>query len=204
RGRQRRSWLGRSARCTATAHRAVPAPAARPAPLPHAGRVRRLRHGARASMTTTQQQPILERLRHLPAGQAEELACAAHLGVWTQRRRGLAMSPLHWEWAELAMNRRRLALVAPREHGKSEALSVRATPGRCTHQPRIWSYLCAQTADQAEALLGRTRAVIEEVRPELVEYATTDKTTRLVLGNGSRVDCAGAGKRVRGAHPDVI
>jgi len=155
-------------------------------------------------MTTTQQQPILERLRHLPAGQAEELACAAHLGVWTQRRRGLAMSPLHWEWAELAMNRRRLALVAPREHGKSEALSVNATAWRCIYQPGIWSYLFAQTADQAEALLGRIRAVIEEVRPELVEYATTDKTTRLVLGNGSRVDCAGAGKRVRGAHPDVI
>ncbi|MEV0049462.1 hypothetical protein AB0H34_03070 [Saccharopolyspora shandongensis] len=70
-----------------------------------------------------------------PPAKHEELACAMYLGVWAQRRRGLAMSPLHREGAELAMSRRRLALVAPREHGKSETLSVNATAWRCIYQP---------------------------------------------------------------------
>ncbi|GAB3670340.1 hypothetical protein GCM10027597_01450 [Saccharopolyspora tripterygii] len=144
------------------------------------------------------------KLAELPADQVEELACAAHLGVWTQRRLGLHMSTLHWEWADLAMNHRRLALVAPREHGKSESLSVNATAWRSIYTPGIYTYLFALTGDLAEELLARTRTVIDSVRPDLVATAQRDNSTDLILGNGARIRAAGAGKRTRGGHPDVI
>lgn len=155
-------------------------------------------------MATPTNTPDLDDLFNLPADQVEHLACATHLGVWTARRLGLDMSPVHWEWAELAMTRQRLALVAPREHGKSIAISVNATVWRSIYQPGTWTYLFANTADQAEALLARVKDTLEQADPELLDAAATNKSGTLVLANGARVDCAGAGKRVRGAHPDVI
>lgn len=149
---------------------------------------------------TTALDPFLD----LPGDELEDAACAAHLGVWTARRLGLAMAPVHWEWSELAMRHHRLALVAPREHGKTEALSVNATVWRSIYEPGCWSYLFAQTLDQAKALLGRVVACMETVRPDLVDAATENSAVSVVFGNGSKVSTAGAGKRVRGAHPDVI
>lgn len=143
-------------------------------------------------------------LRDLPPEQVEEAACAAHLGVWTERRRGLAMSQVHYEWTELAMNYRRLAVIAPREHSKTESFSVNATTWRSIYQPGIYTYMFALTGDLAEELLARTRTAIHQVKPDLVDAAIRDNSSDLMLANGSRVRAAGAGKRTRGGHPDVI
>lgn len=149
---------------------------------------------------TTALDPFLD----LRDDELEEAACAAHLGVWTARRRGLDMAALHWEWCELAMTRTRLAVVAPREHSKTETFTVDATAWRCIYEPGVWTYVFAQTLDQAKAILGRIVAAVETTRPDLVDSAAENNSVAVVFGNGSRIDCAGAGKRVRSAHPDVI
>jgi hypothetical protein len=148
--------------------------------------------------------PQLDALWQRPVAEVEELACASHLGVWTARRRGLDMSPVHWEWTELAMTQKRLAVVAPREHSKSESFSVNATAWRSIYSPATYSYLFALTGDLAEELLARTKDVLAQTRPELLEDAVVDRADKLVLGNGSMIRAAGAGKRTRGGHPDVI
>lgn len=69
-------------------------------------------------------------LLDLPVDQALEAACQAHLGVWSERKLGLVLAPLHWEWCDLAMEWSRGCVVAPREHGKALALDTPvAVPG---------------------------------------------------------------------------
>jgi hypothetical protein len=151
-------------------------------------------------MTTAAPEQLLE----LPADEIEEAACAAHLGVWTAQRRGLQMAAHHWEWCELAMTRTRLAVVAPRESAKTETFTVNAGAWRSIYEPGCWTYLFAQTSDQAKAILARIVAAVETTRPELVDAAMENSAQSVVFSNGSRIDAAGAGKRVRSAHPDVI
>jgi hypothetical protein len=146
----------------------------------------------------------LAALADLPRDTVEEMACAASLGVWTARRRGMEMSAVHWEWCELAQTRERLAVVAPREHSKSETFSVNATAHASIYQPGVYTYMFALTGDLAAELLARTKTVIEQVRPDLVLGAMRDNSTDLILANGSRIRAAGAGKRTRGGHPDRI
>lgn len=142
-------------------------------------------------------------LEQLSVADARELACRSHLGVWTSRKRHLDMAPIHWEWCELAMNERRLALVAPREHSKSETFTVNATAWRCEKFPGMWTYIFAQTGDQAKIMLERTIKAIEETAPWLLLKASITQTSAK-LANGCQINTAGAGKSVRGAHPDVI
>lgn len=147
--------------------------------------------------------PLPPRLANLTPAQAEELACKAHLGVWTARKRLLEMAPLHWEWCELAMTETRLCVVAPREHSKTETFTVNATAWRTEHTPGLWTYVFCQTGDQAKGLLERIVNAVEESAPWLLTRADIS-SQRVVFNNGARVDTAGAGKSVRGAHPDIV
>lgn len=137
------------------------------------------------------------------SGEALELACKAHLGVWAAHKRGLVNSAVHWEWSEQAMFRTRLALVAPREHAKSEVFTVNQIAWRCTYTPGIYCYVFAQTGDQAVQLKERIDSAIEETAPWMMERLTSNKTMSR-YANWSQVRVAGAGKGVRGAHPDLI
>lgn len=135
--------------------------------------------------------------------EAMELACKSHLGVWASMKRGLANSAVHWEWCEQAMFRDRLALVAPREHAKSEVFTVNQIAWRCTYTPGIYCYVFAQTGDQAYDLKERIDAALEETAPWMLERSSSNKSFSR-YANWSRVRVAGAGKGVRGAHPDLI
>ena len=145
-----------------------------------------------------------DQLLRLPPAEVEELACRAHLGVWTARRRKLPMAPFHWEWCELAMTQRRLAIVAPRDHSKSETFSVNATTWRSQYQIGVWTYIFMQTGDQAKEMITRVESAMEETCPQLVDPPRRRTANDILFQNGSRVTAAGAGKAVRGAHPDFI
>lgn len=136
---------------------------------------------------------------------AVELACKAHLGVWSERMRGLENSALHWEWTELAMTKNRLCVVAPREHAKTEVFTVNQIAWRCIYTPGIWCYVFAQTGDQATLLKERVDMAIADVAPWMVNGRDCESNkTASRYANWSTVTCAGAGKGVRGAHPDLI
>lgn len=157
-------------------------------------------------------QAILDRIRKIDSADALELACKAHLGVWAERKRGFTHAEVHWEWNELAMTKNRLAVVAPREHAKSETFTVNQIAWRCIYEPGIWCYVFAQTGEQAQLMKARIDDAVSEAAPWLTDRnqpgdakAFIEKnTTHSVYANYSIVDCAGSGKAVRGVHPDVI
>lgn len=147
----------------------------------------------------------LLRLLDLPLHEAEELLSKAHLGEWTQRKARLDMSPLHWEWCELRMHAKRLAVVAPREHAKSETFTVNGTVWESTYTPGLWTYIFAQTGDQAKKMLAKIVQVTKATAPWLLEGDNVRvNSTHVTFSNYAMVDTAGSGKATRGVHPDVI
>lgn len=135
---------------------------------------------------------------------AVELACKAHLGVWAERKRGLVNAELHWEWSEIAMNLMRGCIVAPREHAKSEVFTVNRTVWRSIYWPGYWTYVFAQTGGQATELLSRIKMAMWEVEPWMMEGNHGENSSDVTFANWSRITVAGAGKAVRGAHPDSV
>lgn len=139
-----------------------------------------------------------------PVEDVEELLCRADLGVWTERKIGLEMAPLHWEWCSLRMHSRRLAVIAPREHSKSETFTVNGTAWESIYNPGLWTYVFAQTGDQSKAMLERIIAAVGVAAPWMVDGMVSQNKQHCVFANYARVDVAGSGKAVRGAHPDRI
>jgi hypothetical protein len=115
------------------------------------------------------------------------------------------MAPVHWEWCELAMTARRLALIAPREHSKTETFTVNATAWRAPIMPGLQTYVFAETGDMAKKLVERVWNAVEETSPWMCERKFSSQSSeKLKFANGATVEAAGAGKGVRGAHPDII
>lgn len=143
-------------------------------------------------------------LSTISAHDALEWAKTANPGVWAQVERHYTNAPFHDEWYRLAVTQTRCVIVAPREHAKTECLTVNCTAWRSIYQPGTWTYVFANIDDQAKKLKERIDSAIYETVPELYDNAETMTATESVYANGSRVSTAGAGKAVRGAHPDVI
>lgn len=136
--------------------------------------------------------------------EVEELMCKASLGFWTERRMNLPMSPLHWEWCGLRQSAKRLAVVAPREHAKSETFTVNGTAWESVYTPGLQTAIFCETKEQAQIMLAKIRKSIEIVDPELVRRARVNTKQSLVLSNYASIEARGAGSAVRGMHPDVI
>lgn len=136
--------------------------------------------------------------------QAREMACREHLGVWTELKRGLDNAPLHWEWTELRMSAQRMCVVAPREHAKTETFTVNGTAWESRYNPGLWTYVFAQTGNQAADWLDRIVEAVWQAHPWMMEGAWERNKYEVVFANHARVTVAGSGKSVRGAHPDRI
>lgn len=152
-------------------------------------------------MTTTELHPAL---LGLTEDEAIELACASHLGVWSERRIGLDLAPVHWEWCELAMTWSRGCVIAPREHAKTTTFAVNTTVWESLYTPGLWTYIFSATMEQAQGILSQIKATMELVAPYMVHTAFADNMREIEFANGAKVTVAGAGKAVRGAHPDRI
>lgn len=147
----------------------------------------------------------LNRLLNLPPHEADELLAQASLGYWSQTRLNLTHAPLHWEWTKLAQTRPRLAVVAPREHAKSETFTVNQIAWRSIYTPGFQSYVFALSLDQAKKLKTRIDSVVEAVAPWLLSGPVVQHNQEYTrFQNYAEVQVAGAGKAVRGAHPDLI
>lgn len=140
----------------------------------------------------------------IPWSEVVSRACKADPAIWSVERRGFTNAAVHEEWYRLMVEEQRCVVIAPREHAKTEVFTVNQTSWRSIYQPGIWTYVFANTADQSKALKVRIDAAVEEAEPHLLAGALEKNDTTTVYANGSRVTVAGAGKSVRGAHPDVI
>ena len=145
-----------------------------------------------------------EQLRRLPANQLEELLLATDAGLWAERRRGFVNAGFQLEWYALAKTEKRLAVVAPRDHSKTEIFTVNCTAHPVIYRPGLWTYVFAASGDLAAELKTRIDSAVAEARPDLVDGARVRTRNETVYANGSRVTVAGVGKSVRGAHPDRI
>lgn len=143
-------------------------------------------------------------LAGLTVAQARELSCRAHLGVWTEQKRRLKMTPLHWEWTDLVMAQRRMCVIAPREHGKTETFTVNHLAWRSTYTPGLWSYVFSQTDDQSKELIQKIVDTVEQTAPWMMKRVRQKSALKVQFTNGARIVGAGAGKAVRGPHPDII
>jgi hypothetical protein len=156
------------------------------------------------------QREIAEMMRNIPEllnstpEQVLEMAAAVDLGVWSEVKVGFTNSGYHWEWYELAQHARRLALIAPREHGKSECVTVNNAAWTSIYNPGFWTYIFCNSGDQGEKILSRIASTVNHVAPLLVEKAKVAHAKEIVFSNDARVTVRGSGAAVRGAHPDLI
>lgn len=147
---------------------------------------------------------IPEELLSLSGSDLRALMMRANPGVWAEEARGFHNVPLHWEWYRLMPMAMRLAIVAPREHAKTECFTVNQTAWRSIYQAGTWTYVFANTLDQGMEIKDRIDRAVEEAQPQLVDHARIMTKKETTYSNLSRVTVGGAGKAVRGAHPDVI
>lgn len=133
-----------------------------------------------------------------------ELVMRSNPGAWAEQRRGFQNAPFHWEWYGLVRDGKRVAVVAPRDHAKTEVFTVNATAWRSIYTPGLWTYIFSNTLDQAQDFKARIDAAIEEVAPWMTARMQVQTLRESRYANGARVTVAGVGKSVRSVHPDVI
>ena len=147
---------------------------------------------------------LADLLHDASPGEVEDFICRHDIGAWAERKRGVTNAPFQWEWYSLILSARRQAVIAPREHGKSEIFTVNQSAWRVQYQPGIWIFVFAATLELAKGLKERIDEAVEETAPKLTLHAQSQTKTRTIYQNGSRVQVASVGVGVRGAHPDVI
>jgi hypothetical protein len=129
---------------------------------------------------------------------------AYHAGLWSTHVLGFENAPFHEEWYDAMFEHSRLCIVAPREHAKTQVFSVNATAHHAIYQPGSWQFVFSSTLDQARAVLERVVATVRQAAPVITHHMPRQQSSEVIFGNWSRITVAGAGKAVRGAHPDRI
>jgi len=142
----------------------------------------------------------------------EEYLLAHDIEYWSYVKRGFDNPPHIKEWYGL-INQvivgkiRRLCIIAPRDHAKSEVFAV-STSVWCSFYGKSvgieWIYIFCDTQPQANDILDRISETVEEIYPELTIKAKRWERRDKIFSNGFRVTVRGAEASVRGAHPDLI
>ena len=133
-----------------------------------------------------------------------EWACEKHPGVFSERKLGYVNEPFHWEWYELERRYDRLAIVAPREHAKSEIFSVNTTAHKAIYEPGSWQHLFSSTIPLAHELVDRTVQAIARAAPWMLDGSPRFTKSDMVFSNWSRITVGSVGRATRGLHPDRI
>lgn len=114
----------------------------------------------------------------------------------------------HAAWDELITTQLRLAVLAPRDHGKTFFFDFAYPIWKAVFQPNGKGYIFSATAPQAARILEDIKAEIES-NPKLQWLLPKNpsgkwSSTAITLSNGHRIYARGYGTKVRGAHPDWI
>jgi hypothetical protein len=122
------------------------------------------------------------------------------------------LGPHLLEWSELVRKSKRLAVLAPRDHGKTYFFDFAYPIWKAIKLPNGSGFIFSATQDQAVRILGDIKQELE-TNPKL-QYLVPDtsmggkgkkwSSTAVQLNNGHRIYARGFGTRVRGAHPHWI
>ena len=135
-----------------------------------------------------------------------------NLDYWSQEVRGF-YNPQHiQEWYGLInkvlfQGLRRLCVIAPRDHAKSEVFVVSTVTFLSKYGMDLgwcWVYIFSDTQPQANEMVDRCYTEISRCYPELTNRMLKNDVMEKKLRNGFRFMGRGAGASVRGAHPDLI
>lgn len=146
-----------------------------------------------------------------------ELMLRSDLSYFAEEILNMEISDHHTQWSELVAKHNKLAIEAPRDHGKSFFFSFAYTIWRAYYNwipptlhkyksiPRVSvGYIFSNTQDQAIKLLDNVKNEIEN-NPLLAHLLPTVKDvwskTEIKLANGAVIRARGWGVSVRGAHP---
>jgi hypothetical protein len=114
----------------------------------------------------------------------------------------------HIAWDELVVEQKRLAVLAPRDHGKTFFFDFAYPIWKAAFMPNGKGYIFSATQQQAIRILEDIKEEIES-NPKLQWLVPSGKkkqwsSTAITLSNGHKIYARGYGTKVRGAHPDWI
>lgn len=114
------------------------------------------------------------------------------------------VGPHHLEWERLSRDHKKLAILAPRDHGKTFFFSYVLPIWRSIYWPGREGYIFSSTQPLANEILDDIRIEIEE-NPKLTWLIPPKKrkwsASCLRFTNGSTIYAAGWQTKVRGGHP---
>ena len=115
----------------------------------------------------------------------------------------------HLAWDALVTTQLRLAVLAPRDHGKTYFFDFAYPIWKAVFTPNGKGYIFSATQPQAIRILEDIKEEIES-NPKLqwlIPKGANKKqwsSTAITLANGHKIYARGYGTKVRGAHPDWI
>jgi hypothetical protein len=150
----------------------------------------------------------------------EETLLRTDLAYFAEEILNMEISDHHKSWSRLVAKHKKLAIEAPRDHGKSFMFSFAYAIWRAYFNwipsslavssdfksiPRVSiGYIFSNTQDQSIKLLELVKREIED-NPKLEHLIPADKDvwskTEIRLSNGAAIRARGWGQSVRGAHP---
>lgn len=148
----------------------------------------------------------------------EEILLMSDLAYFAEEILDMEISDHHKSWSSLIARNKKLAIEAPRDHGKSFMFSFAYAIWRAYHNwippslavgfksiPRVSvGYIFSNTQDQAIKLLALVKHEIE-TNSKLIHLLPDDKDvwskTEIKLSNRAAIRARGWGQAVRGAHP---
>jgi hypothetical protein len=163
-------------------------------------------------------EPKIDRL--IDTDVLEELMLRTDLGYFAERILNMEVVGHHREWSNLVAKHDRIAINAPRDHGKSFFFCfayaiwrayyrwIPDVPAEFKSIPRQpLGYIFSNTQEQAIAHLELIKQELES-NPKLQHLVPTVKTVwskkEIKLANGAIIRARGWGVGVRGAHPGWI
>jgi len=120
----------------------------------------------------------------------------------------LNIAPFHQEWMKLTQNNPRVAIMAPRGHGKTEVLIIGNSIWKAFRQPNFEGLIISNSLPQSTDVLRRIKMHLKGNEylassiPQTMDAAWSK--TEIELTNGSRIMCKPYSDAVRGFHVDLV
>ena len=140
-----------------------------------------------------------------------EFLCRHDINIWSEAYRGFKNPPHIRVWHGhindiIFGGCKRLCVLAPRDHAKSEVFAVNTTAYLAKYGGEKWKwvYIFCNTQSQANDIVYRIHEAILRCYPHFARGMKRDEIREKIYYNSFRITGRGTGASVRGAHPDLI
>ena len=124
-----------------------------------------------------------------------EFLCRNDINIWSELYRGFNNPPHIRVWHKLINGvifggSKRLCILAPRDHAKSEVFAVNTTAYLAKYGKNKWKwvYIFCNTQAQANEIIFRIHDAIGKCYPELLSGIVRDEVREKIYSNGFRLE----------------